>query len=95
MVLTFQIDKIEPSLYRAAVLCGSVEVVEASYHASIADAIRDQAQEVPDGFAGFVNVIYGSASSGTLSLSCLPERASQVADQLVTTMAEIYHANKI
>ena len=90
MVLTLQIDKIESSLYRAAVLCGGVEVTEPSHYASIEEAIREEATAVPEGFAYFADVIYGGASSGTISLALLPERASQVADQLVAIVAEMY-----
>lgn len=90
MVLTLQIDKIESGLYRAAVLCGSVEVTESSQYASIEEAIREEVAAVPEGFAYFADVIYGGASSGTISLAVLPERASQVADQLVAIMAEMY-----
>ena len=89
MVLTLQIDKIESGLYRAAVLCGSVEVTESSQYASIEEAIREEVAAVPEGFAYFADVIYGGASSGTISLAVLPERASQVADQLVAIMAEM------
>lgn len=89
MVLTFQIDKIESGLYRAAVLCGGVEVAAPSQYSSIEEAIRAEAAAVPEGFAYFADVIYGGASSGTISLTQLPERASQVADQLVAVVAEL------
>ena len=90
MVLTLQIDKVESGLYRAAVLCGGVEVTKSSQYATIEEAIREEATAVPEGFAYFADVIYGGASSGTISLTLLPERASQVADQLVAIVAEMY-----
>lgn len=90
MVLMLQIDKIESGLYRAAVLCGGVEVTESSQYTSIEEAIREEATAVPVGFAYFADVIYGGASSGTISPALLPERASQVADQLVAIVAEMY-----
>lgn len=90
MVLTIQIDRIDSGLYRAKVLCGGVEVTESSQYISIAEAIREEATAVPDGFAHFADVIYGGASSGTILLALLPERASQVADQLVAIVAEMY-----
>ena len=90
MVLTLQIDKIESGLYRASVLFGGVEVTEPSHYASIEEAIREEATAVPEGFAYFADVIYGGAASGTIALTLLPERASQVADQLVAIVAEMY-----
>ena len=93
MVL-IQIDKIESGLHRATVLCGGVEVAGPSQYASREDAIRDEATAVPESFAYFADVIYGWASSGTISLSLLPERASKVADQLVAIAAEMYRATQ-
>lgn len=90
MVITLQIDKIEPGLYRAAVLSSDIEVAEPTMHASIEQAIRTVASDVPEGFAHFVDVTYGSACSGTMSLKGLPERAAQVADQLVAIVAEMH-----
>ena len=76
MVLTLQIDKIESSLYRAAVLCGGVEVTEPSHYASIEEAIREEATAVPEGFAYFADVIYGGGVqwhhlAGPSSRACL------------------------
>lgn len=85
MIVTLQIDKIESSLYRTAVLWGSAEVTESSQYASIEDATA-----MHEGFAYFADVIYGGASSGTNSLTPLPERASQAADQLAVIEAEMY-----
>lgn len=90
MVLTLQIDKMESGRYRAALLCSGFEVTEPSQYASIAEAIREEANAVPEGFAYFADVTYGGASSGTISLTLLPGLASQVADQLVAIVAEMY-----
>ncbi|MBB1073245.1 hypothetical protein HUU62_02305 [Rhodoferax sp. 4810] len=89
MVITLQIDKIEPGLYRAAVLSGGIEVTEPSMHTSIVEAIREVASDVPDGFAHFAVVMYGSACSGTIALKDVPEKAAQIADQLVSIVADM------
>jgi hypothetical protein len=82
MILTLQIDKIETGLYRAAALWGDTEVTKPGVYSSIEESIREEAAAVPDGFAYFADVTYRGASSGTISLSVLPARAAQVADQL-------------
>lgn len=90
MVLTFEIDKIKPGVYRTAALYRGIEVAEPSFYDSIEEAIRETASAVPDGFAHFADVTYGGASSGTIALILLPERASQIADQLVAIVAEMH-----
>lgn len=89
MVLTLQIDQIGTCLYRAVALWGGHEVSMPEVYSSITEAIREQAAAVPDGFAYFADVEYGGASSGTISLSVLQERAALVADQLVAIAAEM------
>lgn len=91
MVLTFQINRIQPGLYQVAVLSGDVEVTEPSHHSSIAEAIREEAIAVPEGFAHFAVVTYGGATSGTMALAHLSAQAPQVADQLVAIVAEMHH----
>jgi hypothetical protein len=90
MVLTLAIDKLQSGLYRAAALSGSVEVTEPAVYSSIAEAIREEALAVPVGFAHFSDVTYGGASSGTIPLQALSTRAAQVADQLVSVVAEMH-----
>lgn len=90
MVLTFQIDRMAAELYRVAVLSGNVEVTECSHYSSIAEAIREEAASVPEGFAHFAVATYGGASSGTMALAHLSAQASLVADQLVATVAEMH-----
>ena len=90
MVLTIHIDKIEAGLYRAAVLSGGVEMAEPEVYSSIEAAIREETAAAPPGFAHFADVIYAGVSSGTIALQVLPSRASQVADQLVATVAEMH-----
>lgn len=89
MVLKIHIEKVGPGLYRATMLSGSMEVTATECYCSIEEAIRDEAEAVPAGLAHFVDVTYEGASSGTISLAVLPERASQVANQLIATVAEM------
>ena len=89
MVLTFQINELGAGLYRTVALRGGVEVNLPEVCSSIEEAIRGVAGAVPHGFAHFANVEYGGASSGTLSLTVLQERADQVAHQLVAVVAEM------
>ena len=90
MVLSFQIVKIQSGLYRVATLSGGLVVTEPAIYSSIEDAIREEAVAVPPGFAHFADVNYGGASSGTLPLQSLSARATQVADQLVSVVAEMH-----
>lgn len=90
MLVTFQIDKVQSGAYRVVALSAGVEVTEPEVYPSIEDAIREEAAAVPPGFAHFVDVTYGGASSGTIHLQSLSARASQVADQLVSVVAEMH-----
>lgn len=90
MVITFQIDKIKPDHYRIATCWGGAEVGIPAIYASIEEAIREEATEVPDGFAHFADVTYGGASSGTIALTELPKCAVQVAEKLVAIVAQMH-----
>jgi hypothetical protein len=89
-ILTLSIDKVKPGLYRAATLHRSVEVTEPQFHCTIEDAIREEALAVPEDFALFMEVEYGGMSSGTISLSDLPGQAKDVADRLVSLVADLH-----
>lgn len=88
--LIFAIDQIKSGLYRVGVLSGGVEVTEPSHYSSIEEAIREEAASVPEGFAHFAEVVYGGASSGTMSLPKITENASKIAEQLVAIVAEMH-----
>jgi hypothetical protein len=88
--LTFAIEKIQSGLYGVHVLSGGIEVTEPSHYSSIEEAIREETTSVPEGFAHFAEVVYGGASSGTMSLQKISENASRIAEQLVAIVAEMY-----
>lgn len=88
-ILTLQIDKVQPGLYRAEVSEHGAQVTDESMHASIAEAIREEAQAVPDGFAHFMEVRYCGLSSGTIALGELPQQAEAVADRLMTLLGDM------
>lgn len=88
--LTFEIDQIQAGLYRVGVLSGGVEVTDPSHYSSIEEAIREEASSVPEGFAHFAEVVYGGASSGTISLPKIAENASRIAAQLVAIVAQMH-----
>ena len=61
-----------------------------SVYSSIEEAIREEALAVPPGFAHFADVTYGRASSGTIHLQSLSATAAEVADRLVSVVAEMH-----
>lgn len=89
-ILTLQIDKVLPGQYRTEVREGSSQVTDESMHSSIADAIREEALAVPEGFAHFMEVRYHGMSSGTYALRDLTQQADAVADRLVSLLAEMH-----
>ena len=90
MVLTFQIDKLQPGAYRVAVLQGGVEVTAPEVYPTIEDAVREEVEAVPEGFAHFAEIRYGGASSGTVTLQGLPGQAGEIANRLVAIVAEMH-----
>jgi hypothetical protein len=90
MVITLHIEKLQPGLYRTSALCGEVLVTQHATYGFLEDAIREEAQAIPDGFAWFAEVRYGGASSGTIPLKDLPARAADVAAHLVGLVAQTH-----
>lgn len=88
--LTLHIERVQSGLYRTEVHAHGVQVTEESMHASIAEAIREEAQAVPDDFAHFMEVRYCGLSSGTIALSELPQQAEEVGRRLVALLAEMH-----
>lgn len=89
-ILTPQIDKMEPGVYRAEASAHGVPVADESMHSSLAEAIREEALAVPDGFAHFMEGRFCGLSSGTISLSELPSQAEKVANRLVALLADMH-----
>lgn len=89
VILTFEIDKIQPGEYRVAVTCRGGEVTKPLMFQSIEEGIRERALDVPEGWGHFVEVRYHDVSSGTLRRSDVPGQARAIADHLVALMAEV------
>ena len=90
MILTFEIEKVQPGMYRTHALYGGVEVGEPRTCASIAEAIRQQALAVPSHFAHFLEVRYDGVSSGTIACAEAITYAETIADKLMAILAEMH-----
>ena len=90
MVLTFEIDKIQSGLYRAAATAGGGAVTEPGVYHSIEEAIREEVAAVPEGFAYFGEVHYGGMSSGTFLLHELAENATPITRRLMQLLAQAH-----
>lgn len=88
MVLTFEIDKIQPGQYRAIATVRGGAVSEPGIYSKIHEAIRKEAEAVPEGFAHFGEVHYGGMSSGTYPLQEVVEKAPEIADRLMWLVAK-------
>ena len=91
MIITLAIDKVAPATYRAAALHRGVAVCEAGAYASIAEAIREEAAAVPEGFAYFIEPRYHGFSAGTVTLQKAQADANELADRLMQLVA-VSHA---
>lgn len=85
MILTLEIDRQAPSVYLARLLSHGGEVTKPSVYERIADAIRQEAADVPEGFAHFIEVRYQGFSSGTETL----ESAHAKAEEIASTLTEL------
>ncbi len=85
-ILTLQIDQVASGMYRTEVSAREQE----GMFSSISEAIREEALDVPPGFAHFMEVRYCGLSSGTIALDALPEQAAVVADRLVDLMHQMH-----
>lgn len=90
MILTIEIDKEAPGIYRATAHQGGVEVTEPSTYDSIENAIREEALHIPPDFAHFAEFCYAGMSTGTLLVEEVPGRAAELANRLVTLIAELH-----
>lgn len=96
MVLTLSIDKEAPGFYTASVLdsSGGRVTAEVDAYSSIEDAIRAEAQAVPDGFASFMEIRYSGFSTGTYLLEAIPGQARELANRLVGLVAEAHRISE-
>ena len=90
MIITIHLEKLQPGLYRASALHGTEPVTQSSTYSTLEEAISQEAAAVPAEIAWFADVIYGGASSGTISLRELSARAAEIATRLVTVVAQMH-----
>ena len=88
--LTLQIDRLDRGLYQAEMGGGTIRKGELSVYDSIADAIRGEAEDLPDGICFFVEVRYGGLSSGSVPVGMLSQRAEKIASHLVRLVADFH-----
>lgn len=89
--LTLQIDRLDRGLYQAEMGGGTItRKGELSVYDSIADAIRGEAEDLPDGICYFVEVRYCGLSSGSVPVGVLSQRAEEIATHLVSLVADFH-----
>ncbi len=87
--LTLHIDRLAKGHYQAELGGGTITRKGAlSVYDTIANAIRGEAEDTPDGLCYFVDVQYGGLSSGSIPVSVLHERADAIAKHLVGLIAD-------
>jgi hypothetical protein len=90
MILTIQIQRLDPGVYETSVHSGGVEVSpHREQHSSIAAAIRERAADIPSGFALFIEPRYAGISAGTISIADAGQDsvAAAAADRIVAVLA--------
>lgn len=91
MILSLEIAKVEPGAYEARMMDGTHMVTTPSVYSSIEEAIRQEASEVPPVVAQFMDVYYGGVCSGTMSCRELVANSNEVANRLVSVLAEMHN----
>lgn len=86
--LTIDINKDAPGIYTARALSGGVEVTNPASYNRIESAIREEASNIPEDFAYFVEFTYGGMSTGTMTIPDAIAHAHQLANRLVELIAE-------
>ena len=93
MLLTLNIDQLAPGRYRAVLTDGSVPVTDSEpIFTSIADAIRQSSEAVPEGFAYFIEPRFAGVSCGTLRLADArqSEFAENAARSIISVVAQLH-----
>lgn len=90
MILTIDIGKELPGIYVARAEQGGVLVTQPETYDRIETAIREEALNIPPGFAHFVEFTYGGMSTGTYLVEDVPAKAADLADRLVALNAEMH-----
>lgn len=91
MSLILQIDRLDRGLYQAELGGGTItREGELSVYDSIADAIRGEADALPEGMCHFVEVRYCGLSSGSVPVEVLSQKAEEIATHLVALVADFH-----
>jgi hypothetical protein len=83
LILTIDIDKEARGSYVARVHQSGVLVTQPAAYDGISTAIRQQALNIPPGFAHFLEFTYNGMSTGTYAVEDVPDKAVELADRLV------------
>jgi hypothetical protein len=83
LILTIDIDKEARGNYVARVHQRGLLVTEPVAYDGISTAIRQEASNIPPGFAHFVEFTYNGMSTGTYAVEDVPAKAVEMAARLV------------
>ena len=87
--LTLHIDRLAKGHYQAELGGGTItRKGELNVYDTIANAIRGEAEDMPDGLCYFVDVHYGGLSSGSIPVGALYQRADDIAKHLVALIQD-------
>jgi hypothetical protein len=86
--ITVDIHTDAPGFYMAHALSAGVAVTKPARHDRIENAIREEASNIPEDFAYFVELTYGGMSTGTVTIAEAIARAPHLANRLVELVAE-------
>lgn len=87
--LTLQINRLGKGLYQAELGGGTItRDGELGVYDTISDAIRGEAEDLPEQLCYFVEVRYSGLSSGSIPTGLLYQRADEIAKHLVDLIAD-------
>ena len=89
--LTLQIHRLGRGLYQAELVGETItREGELSVYDSIADAIRGEVEDLPDGMCYFVEIRYCGLSSGSVPVGVMSNKAEEIATHLVALVADFH-----
>lgn len=89
--LTLQIHRLDKGLYQAELGGGTItRKGELSVYDSIANAIRGEVEDLPEGMCYFIEVHYCGLSSGSVPVGVAPQKAEEIATHLVALVADFH-----
>lgn len=89
--LTLHIHRLDRGLYQAELVGRTItREGELSVYDSIAEAIRGEVEDLPEGMCYFVEVRFCGLSSGSLPVGVVPQKAEEIAAHLVALVADVH-----